>query len=109
MSSRSTHVQAAADWIKEMTSPEAETQTWNKAGSLPVLLSSYSASPLRGDEQYNSYAWLVREGKVLPFEIDGAKKLDQVQKEKALLEKGEKDLKTFAEQIAKLYGAKSDS
>jgi maltose-binding protein MalE len=106
VSSHSKHPIEALNWMKEMTSQDVMAMNWTESGYLPALSLLYTMPPLIGDELYASYSWLVREGKVLPLELDGARKLDNLSAELSKLHNGEQDLKTFADKVSKNNPAK---
>lgn len=104
ISSRSANPQAAIDWIKEMTTAEAGNKLWTEAKVLPAQIIAFNLAPIRSDEHFNSYKWLIfDQGKVHPVDMEAGKKQTALQSEMAKLYKGEQDAKAFAEQAAKLW------
>ncbi|MBO9604946.1 MAG: extracellular solute-binding protein [Paenibacillaceae bacterium] len=108
IAARSTDAKAAIEWIKEVTSPDAELRLWTETKKLPTQLSVYNMPLMRGDEHFHSYDWLISNGKSLPFDTENAKKLSTLQSELERLHKGETDVKTFGERAAKLWTAAAD-
>jgi maltose-binding protein MalE len=101
LSSRSANKPAAMDWINRVTASEAQDQAWVKTGKQPALVAGNSSAPLSRDEQYASFASLVREGKVPSFAFDAANRQDIFVREGKKLAAGEIDLKAFADMLAK--------
>ncbi|WP_409341278.1 extracellular solute-binding protein [Paenibacillus sp. MBLB4367] len=106
ISSRSANPKAAIDWIKEMTTADAGNKLWAEAKVLPAQIIAYNLAPIRSDEHFNSYKWLIfDQGKVHPVDMEAGKKLSALQNEMSKLYKGEQDPKSFAEKASKLWTA----
>ena len=100
LSSRSENTAAAMEWIKSVTALQQTAKEWTETGMLPVLLAGYSEPALTSESKYNSFAWLVQEGKVLPFSIDSALKTEQVRKDGRRLQNGQIDFDQFSQAAA---------
>ncbi|GIP39654.1 hypothetical protein J31TS4_29340 [Paenibacillus sp. J31TS4] len=100
LSSKAKTNQAAVAWLKEISSLDSEMKLWADGRRLPALIPAYTTSALRNDPSYKSYAWLVEQGRVLPVQIDAAKKLAALQADAAMLRQGKLDLKRFGETTA---------
>lgn len=97
ISSRTAYAKMLMDWIKEMTTPEAEINSWNVSRMLPAQISAYNLAPLHGDAHINSFDWLITQGKVLPAASETSKSLQALRNGLAKLWKGDENLKQLIE------------
>lgn len=100
LSSRSENAAMAMEWIKSVTNLQQTAKEWTETGMLPVLVAGYAEPVLTAESKYNSFAWLVEEGKVLPFSIDAALKTEQVRKDGRRLQSGQIDFSQFSQAAA---------
>ncbi|MEO3947433.1 extracellular solute-binding protein [Gorillibacterium sp. CAU 1737] len=100
LSSHTVNSVIAMEWIKSVTGAEAEKKEWTETSMLPVLLSSYSSTPLMMDEKYMSYTWLVQEGRALPFTMDSAAHSQSVMRLVDELSQGKLVYEEFIKQLS---------
>lgn len=103
VSSRTPYAKLLMDWVKEMTTPDAEIKFWNEAKMLPAQIPAYSQTPLRADEHINSFVWLTRQGKVLPTASETAKSLNDLQNQLKKLRSGETTVRKLIEDTGKIW------
>lgn len=101
LSSHSENTAAAMEWVKAVTGTDAESREWTDTGMLPVMLANYATTPLVAEEKFKSYAWLVQEGKAMPFSIDSASRSEAVAAKFHRLAEGKLSLDQLMKELEK--------